>query len=1106
MKFRPQLMIAALLLPLAGFAASYGPSAYVDSVASLVARVPQVTAPIVTTLGTNAVNDGGGRTFIWVAGDTTATNSTTVFASPHASGRWKSYSAVSSGGGGSTEQLVLNGISLASPWYLTNSVSVTLMTNANGEIYFVATGTNAPTVKVDGVSVADPDFTDGGDINFGASGASITGTVKADSVALGTDTTGNYVASVAGTSGRITASGSGEGAAVTLDLATSGVSANTYTAPTITVDQWGRITSAASVSYQITNANLTTLATLNGASLTNLNGSSIASGTVAAARIDSAMSTDAEVAAGYQPLDSDLTTLATLNGGSLTNLNASNLASGTVPTARLGSGTANSSTYLRGDNTWATPPGGGTSITTNTFATGYPVAVQADGTLATTNAIVLAGTGASEFISGLLSDYATITNGITNLALTASRPVGTDASKRLASLDQTGTGAVVLSNAPTLGGATINGSLVVSGTNAVTIGGVTRTNWPTVGAAALDDLTDVNVASATTGQYLAKQADGNWWPTNAPAGGGAAGPFDYLEFVKPDTSYLRLTVTDDNIIALTAGDGSGGVINGVTNSPFTYLEFEKAGGGYVRVSANNDNQLVLETGDGSGYQLEGGGGGGGSVTSVGLTMPTAIFDIAGSPVTSSGTLAVTLDNQNANEVFAGPSSGGAAAPAFRALVDADIPSAIARDSEVSAAYQPLDADLTSLAGGTAMATAITNAASVGAPLLIVGTTNVAAELALKAPLASPALTGNPTAPTASANDNDTSIATTAYVQAEEAALIAAQLWQATNANLTVLSTNNGVNLTNLNASELRSGTVPTARLGSGTANSSTFLRGDNTWASASGSWDGSPIASGTITNLTSSSITLSGVERSGWPTNELSFRGLDISTDFASMVTTLDAIPWGFFTAASGTLVEIAWSSVNTNHPGVIGLRSSTSANSGGSLIAFWGNGDLNGMAINGSEWTEAWFKIVSTNAVTLRFGFHDTSTSSDPVDGATINVGAAKDADSWNYMNLITRSNSTGVASSSGYRVNLNTWYRGVVYSDSSKTQIVGELWDESGTKLWSDTNTTYIPWGRALVHAFTATTTNATSAANLVEIDYMRLRINRDMGRTQFATGINP
>ena len=48
------------------------------------------------------------------------------------------------------------------------------------------------------------------------------------------------------------------------------------------------------------------------------------------------------------------TGIATGNGSGLTALNASNLASGTVPTARLGSGTASSSTFLRGDSTFAT--------------------------------------------------------------------------------------------------------------------------------------------------------------------------------------------------------------------------------------------------------------------------------------------------------------------------------------------------------------------------------------------------------------------------------------------------------------------------------------------------------------------------------------------------------------------------------------------------------------------------------------------------------------------------------------------------------------------------------------------------------------------------------
>ena len=44
-------------------------------------------------------------------------------------------------------------------------------------------------------------------------------------------------------------------------------------------------------------------------------------------------------------------------------------------------------------------------------------------------------------------------------------------------------------------------------------------------------------------------------------------------------------------------------------------------------------------------------------------------------------------------------------------------------------------------------------------------TNLVSDLALKAPLASPAFTGNPTAPTPTAGDNDTSIATTAFVTA-----------------------------------------------------------------------------------------------------------------------------------------------------------------------------------------------------------------------------------------------------------------------------------------------------------------------------------------------------
>jgi hypothetical protein len=73
--------------------------------------------------------------------------------------------------------------------------------------------------------------------------------------------------------------------------------------------------------------------------------------------------------------------------------------------------------------------------------------------------------------------------------------------------------------------------------------------------------------------------------------------------------------------------------------------------------------------------IAGGGGGGGTVTSVGLVLPTGVFDVSGSPVTGAGSITATFDNQAANTVFAGP-DGSSGTPTFRALVAADIPAGI----------------------------------------------------------------------------------------------------------------------------------------------------------------------------------------------------------------------------------------------------------------------------------------------------------------------------------------------------------------------------------------------------------------------------------------------
>lgn len=66
------------------------------------------------------------------------------------------------------------------------------------------------------------------------------------------------------------------------------------------------------------------------------------------------------------------------------------------------------------------------------------------------------------------------------------------------------------------------------------------------------------------------------------------------------------------------------------------------------------------------------GGGGGSVTSVGLTLPSWLT-VTGSPLTSAGTLAVTATTGQTANQFLGSPNGSSGAVSLRALVAADLP-------------------------------------------------------------------------------------------------------------------------------------------------------------------------------------------------------------------------------------------------------------------------------------------------------------------------------------------------------------------------------------------------------------------------------------------------
>lgn len=62
----------------------------------------------------------------------------------------------------------------------------------------------------------------------------------------------------------------------------------------------------------------------------------------------------------------------------------------------------------------------------------------------------------------------------------------------------------------------------------------------------------------------------------------------------------------------------------------------------------------------------------GSVSLVGLSMPSSIYNVANSPITTSGTIAVSFKNQSQNLVLASP-DGLTGQPSFRSLVANDIP-------------------------------------------------------------------------------------------------------------------------------------------------------------------------------------------------------------------------------------------------------------------------------------------------------------------------------------------------------------------------------------------------------------------------------------------------
>ena len=191
----------------------------------------------------------------------------------------------------------------------------------------------------------------------------------------------------------------------------------------------------------------------------------------------------------------------------------------------------------------------------------------------------------------------------------------------------------------------------------------------------------------------------------------------------------------------------------------------------------------------------------GTVTSVGLTVPTSFLSVTPSSITTAGTFAVTLAAQaSGSTVFAVPSGGGV--PAFRQIVATDISGTLTQNTTGNAT--------TATTAANATKSTITNNSSSGGPVY-------------------PTWVTSPTDAT-----NQALNVTNALSFAPLSGTLTATAFSG-----------NGVSLTDLNATNLTSGTIPALRYAAGSipiaslvsypSDGAKFLAGDGTWKAAGGS-------------------------------------------------------------------------------------------------------------------------------------------------------------------------------------------------------------------------------------------------------------------------------
>jgi len=195
---------------------------------------------------------------------------------------------------------------------------------------------------------------------------------------------------------------------------------------------------------------------------------------------------------------------------------------------------------------------------------------------------------------------------------------------------------------------------------------------------------------------------------------------------------------------------------------------------------------------------------------------------------------------------------------------------------------------------------------------------------------------------------------------------------------------------------------------------------------------------------------------------------------------TIGNAPWNWYPIASGTR---SWSYGLPNHPGILTPYSSTSANSGCYLIF----DETGSIRIAGNETSLCWHRPQTLAGTTRHHGFHNSTSVTDPVDGAWIWQDPATGI-------IYGRCKNVAGASTTGtsYQLVTNTWYCEKIVVNANATRVDFYLYAENGAELWHDSLTTNIPTaaGDAVGHGV-VNTNSGTTAVTLDDIDYLSILI---------------